>query len=200
MLIKSTKQLFIGILFVSSTPSRARIKEPLVVSAIEFLPCALWRPGKGLLGGKGLAFAAPWNSFSVWLTCHSPTLFNIFWFSCSCFASLRPLSQQSSLFNFTFLISCGSALQTVSQLFCTKQFLHQPKSRLCSWDILDLTWAIGKWEVLKGIHRASVLQILRCSNSNVDCGPDRLNLLSLSWNRSHYSSSSPTCNFPLRPP
>lgn len=55
MLIKSTKQLFMDISFMSCTPSRARIEEALVISAIES------SPGKGLLGGKGLAFAAPWS-------------------------------------------------------------------------------------------------------------------------------------------
>lgn len=78
MLIKSTKQLFMDILFISSTPSRAGMKEPLVVSAVTSSPWDLWTPGKGLSGGKGLAFAAPWSWFSV---C-------IFYFSCSCFASL----------------------------------------------------------------------------------------------------------------
>lgn len=103
MLLTSIKQLFMGLLFISSKA---------LVLALVCSSWGVWRPGRALSGGERLALAAPWSWSSVWLTCHIPSLviFSTFHVHVSPLESLScnlPLSQRSCCFNFTFLISLG---------------------------------------------------------------------------------------------
>lgn len=163
---------------MNSTPSRPRIKELLLGLALVCSSWDLWRPGRALSAVGGLAPAAPWSWPSVLLTCHVPTscyfpvifsTFHVHVFPLEFLSCDLPLSQQSCLSNFTFLISHGSALQTISLLFCTtSQFLRQPQPRLCSWFILDLSWIMGREVVLQRGLQSKWLQLPSCTISEVD--------------------------------
>lgn len=138
---------------MSSTPGRARIKELLLGLALVFSSWGLWRPGRALRRGR----VGPWYSLELTLSVADlpyskpllfPVIFSTFHtlvFPLESLSCDLPLSQQSYLFSFTFLISCGSALQTISPLFyTTSQFLQQPQPRLCSWVIPDLSWTVWR--------------------------------------------------------
>lgn len=127
-LLKGIKQLVMRLLFMISTSNRVSIKEILLGLALVHLSLSLWKPDRALLGEIWLALESPWSQFSVLLTCHipAPCIFPvIFYFPFFCmFFFLNPWAVtdpffSSSASSFTFFIPHGSALQTISQLFCT---------------------------------------------------------------------------------
>ena len=208
ILLKSIKQLFMGLLFISSTPSRTRIKELLLVLALVCSLWGLWRPGRALSEGEGLALAAPWSWSSVWLTCRIPTPCNIFCFSCSCFSSwileLRPTTVSTILprqFYLSFLMWLCSTDRFTA-------FLHNfTISSAASAKVMQLGHTRPELNHGEGgsVTEGATEQVGYSYpavpyQNGPDLGPETLNLFSLSWNRSHYSSLSPTNDFPPRPP
>lgn len=125
---------------------------------------------------------------------------HIFCFSCSCFSSWILELQPTPVSTILLLQFYLSYLMWLCSTDCFTALLHNSTISSaalakvmelgCPRPELNHGEGGGVTEGATGCYRASGLQWPSCTVSKVDLGPETLNLLSLAWNRSHYSSST----------